>query len=349
MHAYDQDGDFLVTVTVADDNGGGGSDTLVIAVLPACSLAGRVCLDVNNDGVVNFGDTGIGGVLVTLTGEDDRGPVYVTREIGPDGTYLFEKLRPGTYTLTETQPIGFADGMEVVGTAGGDVGDDVFANVILTAGVDGEGYSFHERPLPGDSLQPGQTASIGFWHNKHGQALIRSLNGDLHSTQLGNWLAATFPNLYGDLAGKTNDYVAERYLALFRAKGPKLGAEVMASALAVYVTNVNLAGDAAVAYGFTVSEYGAGIATFSVGSSGAAFDAEDGAVLTILDILQATDRLSTSGIPYDGDKVLTRLANRIYAAINETLRRRSVEALQSPTARPHATHRLEEDHRIRSQ
>ena len=46
-------------------------------------------------------------------------------------------------------------------------------------------------------MQKGQTAGIGFWNNKNGQALIKALNGGPTSTQLGDWLAATFPHLLG--------------------------------------------------------------------------------------------------------------------------------------------------------
>src|SRR5207247_2343306 len=125
----------------------------------------------------------------------------------------------------------------------------------------------------------GQTATIGFWQNKNGQALINALNGGSTSTQLGNWLAANFPNLYGagaganNLAGKTNAQVAAFYKTLFArtAKtaaggGPaKMDAQVLATALAVYVTNQTLAGTTAAAYGFLVTENGVGTRTFNVG------------------------------------------------------------------------------------
>jgi len=62
---------------------------------------------------------------------------------------------------------------------------------------DGQNYNFGERPLADGQVQSGQTATIGFWQNKNGQNLIKSLNGGATSTQLGNWLAATFPNMYG--------------------------------------------------------------------------------------------------------------------------------------------------------
>jgi choice-of-anchor A domain-containing protein/uncharacterized repeat protein (TIGR01451 family) len=57
------------------------------------------------------------------------------------------------------------------------------------------------------TLQPsvpvarGDFATIGFWHNKNGQALIDSLNGGPTSTALAHWLVSNFPNLFGVSAG----------------------------------------------------------------------------------------------------------------------------------------------------
>ena len=136
-------------------------------------------------------------------------------------------------------------------------------------------YNFGDHADTG--LHRGQTATIGYWQNKNGQALISSLNGGPSSTSLGNWLASQFPNMYGvdaadrNLTGNTNAQVAAFYVTLFKTKGPKIDAQVMATALAVYVTNTNLAGSSATAYGFQVSSAGTGAATFSVGTSGAAF------------------------------------------------------------------------------
>ena len=50
----------------------------------------------------------------------------------------------------------------------------------------------------------GQTATIGFWQNPNGQNLVRALNGGATATQLGHWLAVTFPNMYASLDGMTN-------------------------------------------------------------------------------------------------------------------------------------------------
>jgi hypothetical protein len=171
--------------------------------------------------------------------------------------------------------------------------------------------------------------------------LIESLNGGPSSTQLGDWLAATLPNMYGsgdnDLAGKTNAEVADVYVELFRRKkreavqaglgGPaKLELQVLATALSVYVTNETLAGTVAADYGFVVTEHGLGISTYDVGDSGEAFGVADDTEMTVLEILLATDEMSSNGVLYDGDDdgdandgtetLRRREAFRVYAGIN---------------------------------
>ena len=121
-------------------------------------------------------------------------------------------------------------------------------------------------PLP--PLRRGDTATIGFWQNKNGQALINSLNGGNGSMKLANWLAYNFPCLFGTyaannpplktLAGMTNAGVAAFFVDLFKVKGQKTYAQVLGAALACYVTDSTLAGTAAAKYGFNVSSLGTG-------------------------------------------------------------------------------------------
>ena len=100
--------------------------------------------------------------------------------------------------------------------------------------------------------------------------------------------------------------------------GPaKVDSQVMATALACYVTNSTLAGTTASAYGFLVTEYGVGIATFNVGTSGDAFGVADNTEMTILDILQATDSQTVDGFLYADADYLRALANQVYTDINE--------------------------------
>ncbi|MEU5694314.1 SdrD B-like domain-containing protein [Actinosynnema sp. NPDC020468] len=111
------------------------------------SLAGSVYEDLDDDGTKDSGEPGIGGVTVTLTGQDALGrPVSLTRTSAPDGSYTFTGVVGGTYTVTETtQPAGYADGLDTPGSAGGTATPpDSITNVTLGGGVDATGYLFGE-------------------------------------------------------------------------------------------------------------------------------------------------------------------------------------------------------------
>ena len=94
---------------------------------------------------------GLPGVEVTLTGVDDLGNVVnVTVQTDADGNYTFMDLRPSDaagYTITETQPAGLLDGIDTVGSLGGDATvNDVVSGVVVAAGDAGTGYDFAELP-----------------------------------------------------------------------------------------------------------------------------------------------------------------------------------------------------------
>lgn len=351
-------------------------------------LSGLVWEDLNDNGEVDFGEAGIPGATVTLTGT-----VNQTATTDSNGFYMFTDLPSGTYTITETQPTGFDDGQDSLGSLGGTVGDDVFSNIVLTPGSSGENYNFGELLTADGQLGDNTTATIGFWQNKNGQKLIKGLNGDEDSILLGQWLAATLPDMYGsgatytdakgnvrdmDLSDDTNADIAgvfkflhkrNKKSAIENGGAPKVDAQVLGVALATYVTSESLIGlnfnalnvpmydftdvdddgvyepgegDAAIvssanighvqAYGFSTSADGIGYQTFDVLSVLTAQEAADlGITLdtngnaTILDILQSTNAMSSSGLLYDVDDdgidssetVLRKLANELYTAINE--------------------------------
>lgn len=308
------------------------------------SLQGLVWEDFNNNGLVDLDERAIEGVAIALTGIDDRGDaVNLSMDTDAQGFFEFVNLRPGTYTLSETQPAGFADGRDMLGMvdgqpSGDDSVNDRFSQIVLPSDGVGINYNFGERPTAGGTVHAGQTATIGFWQNSNGQALLRALNTGPDSTQLGHWLAATFPNLYGaaagddhNLDGKSNDQIAEFFRGLFKRTDspggpPKLDAQALAVAFAVYVTNQDLAGVSAAAYGFQVTGPGVGYATFNVGSHGAAFGVEDNTAMTVLDILVATNARTRQGVLYDEDasgtinfleQALREMANQVFAALNE--------------------------------
>jgi hypothetical protein len=324
------------TATVATPNGGGtytygdtsqfsGSFSFPVA---NASLSGIVWEDFNDDGQVDFGENGISGVTIALTGTDDLGrPVSPPpQQTDSDGAYLFLNLRPGSYTITETQPAGYLQGIDSLGTAGGSLAATDQFFVQLGAGVNGLNYNYGERPPAGGSVQHGQTATIGFWNNRNGQNLIKALpvvtNADGSLTSVANWLAATLPNIFGrnaanDLTGQSNAAVAALFQADFLLKGVKLDAQVLATALSVYATNATLDPTRVAAnYGFTVSGDGAGTATVNVGSNGDAFGVADNTTMTVMDLLLATNNQAVNGVLYGGNATKRAHANNVYSAVN---------------------------------
>lgn len=338
----DANGDNVYEVEVKADDGNGGADTQTISVtvLNQASITGSVFVDVNANQLLDANELGIDGVVVQLldvSGSpvlDEYGQAIET-VTADGGFYLFEDLGPGEYRLGEVQPTGVNDGAEVLGTAGGVIVSNDVMQLSLTR-LDVSDYYFAEL---GGQLSSGDAASIGFWQNKHGQALIES-----GGAALAGWLTANFGNVFGDTFsdGVADDgiEVAAFYKEqLFKQKaaksaGPaKVDAQFMATALATYFTSSNLAGSTAVSYGFNVTDTGIGSKVVNVGSSGAAFGVADGTELTIMQLLLATndmtdqpDSVSGAAKIYDLDgngdigdleAELRQEANLVYSLINE--------------------------------
>ena len=178
----------------------------------------------------------------------------------------------------------------------------------------------------------GQFATIGFWHNQNGQAVINSFNGGPTQTQLGNWLATNFPHLFGasnpytgtSLAGLTNAQVASVYLNLWTPSGLQKNTYVQAFAVALglYADTTSLGGQSllnnglAAQYGFVVTASGAG--TFGVDGNGSAFGVSNGTSLPVLQILKIADSdfTASTGLFYGGDQNNSSAANNVLDGIN---------------------------------
>jgi uncharacterized delta-60 repeat protein len=178
-------GAFAQNTTATPISAVGDAFTVNGAPLTPSSLSGIVWEDFNDDGQVDFGEKGIAGVTITLTGTDDLGnSVNLAQTTDADGAYVFLNLRPGTYSITETQPAGYLQGTDSVGTAGGSLAATDQFLIPLGVEVNGLNYNFGEQPAATGAVKKGQAAGIGFWNNKNGQALIKAFNGGTPGT---NW------------------------------------------------------------------------------------------------------------------------------------------------------------------
>jgi large repetitive protein len=117
------------------------------------SIAGVVYRDNNGDGVRNDPSaepTMPAGITITLTGVDATGQ-SITRTTVTDanGAYRFDDLRTGTYTITETQPVGFGTGGANPGVGAGGQGgpnSNVLRNIVLPVNTDATQYNFGDVP-----------------------------------------------------------------------------------------------------------------------------------------------------------------------------------------------------------
>lgn len=124
------------------------------------SLAGIVHTDLDDDCVLQAeGERPLAGVLIDLL--DANGQVVAQQRTADDGTFRFDRLRPGSYSLREHQPDGFFQGGQLAGTGGGnlDVVDTISA-IQVRSGDQLIGYRFCEIPpseLSGYVFQDGAT------------------------------------------------------------------------------------------------------------------------------------------------------------------------------------------------
>ncbi len=101
-------------------------------VLPA-SIQGQVFVDLDFDCIRDAEEQPLSGVKVELL--NGNGQVIATTFTDANGQYSFVGLRPGTYSVRETQPDGYFQGGTVAPATGGDVSiDDLIANMVLGSG-----------------------------------------------------------------------------------------------------------------------------------------------------------------------------------------------------------------------
>ncbi len=322
-----------ITVEASDGQGGKSTQTFTINLLNVtATISGTVFVDADGDGLFDGGtETAIDAVMIELY--NNAGGLLDTDLTSLGGVYAFTvNDEYATYRLREIQPTGVNNGAAILGSAGGDVLSSNEMRLTLT-GSNASDYDFTES---GQAVRAGDTASIGFWQNKNGQALIKQ-----GGAALVTWLNANFGNIFGNTfsngsGGDNAIEVASFYKNEFfnqKLKGtPKVDAQFMATALATFFTSSRLSGgNVAASYGFNVTQTGLGTKVVNIGSSGAAFGVSNNTNMTIMSLLLATNNLTGArangysnvydtngdGVLDANEKALRVLANTIYSAINE--------------------------------
>ncbi|MDP6556570.1 MAG: SdrD B-like domain-containing protein [Pirellulaceae bacterium] len=116
--------------------------------LPA-SLEGSVFHDANDNGILETGESSISNVVIEL--QTGAGTLVATTTTGSDGSYKFQKLLSGTYSVVQTQPNGWIDGQDSAGSVAGQTRgvatNDRIGNVVLQPGDMGIDYDFGEIQL----------------------------------------------------------------------------------------------------------------------------------------------------------------------------------------------------------
>jgi VCBS repeat-containing protein len=138
------------TYTIRDPSGAisqSATVSLTVQQFVPSSLAGFVYFDVDNDGTKDGGESPIAGVTITLTGTDvNNAAVNQTLKTLSDGSYKFDNLAPGNYTITQTQPSLTMDGKDKAGSQGGSTStNDKIVITNLAQNTAGINNNFGER------------------------------------------------------------------------------------------------------------------------------------------------------------------------------------------------------------
>ncbi len=147
---YSRTNTATVSTSSFDQDSTNNTDSDTVSVVSS-SLGGTVYRDFNADVDMNGSDSGISGIIMTLTGTDvDGNPVSETATTDGNGDYIFEFLPEGTYVVTRgavNEPY-LTHGANEAGSEGGLAnGDDVISAISLPEATDATDYDFTENPL----------------------------------------------------------------------------------------------------------------------------------------------------------------------------------------------------------
>ena len=181
------------------------------------------------------------------------------------------------------------------------------------------------QACPTKGVSCGDFGTTSLWSCSNGETLLKDLNGGSTSTQAAQWLATSFPNLYGAGCGThslvcsngtyfTNSQLESAYANFSSTNGDR---QALSAALSVYCTSIDLAGTSATNYakspvGLNTSGWGSGMDAYSVGADGSAFGLANNTTLTVMQLLGALNANTRAGASVSSG------ANTVFSGINNS-------------------------------
>jgi hypothetical protein len=249
------------------------SPSIVTTAHPTGTVnVGDTAITVSDSAVLSNGYNETGSLVFSLhLGNSTGTTVYTTSvKINGNGTYSASTMLPpsspvGTYTWTVT-----------------------YAGDALNYGANDQGGPAEQFAIQ-NVVAKNDAATMGFWANNNGQALLKT-----YGSALGNWLASAYGNLFGNLNGATGTQVAAYFITAKTASGGLIGntyAQALTTALDVWVTTTglgwNTSSSGPTKFGFQQGFGGAGLGSilYNVGNNGASFGVANNSYLTVSQIL----------------------------------------------------------------
>lgn len=132
----------ISSVTNETENGDQSVTVRLTESAGTASLRGFVRMDIDGDKVLETTDTGMPGMLVTLTGTVGSQSINLTAMTGNDGRFGFVDLPAGTYSLQVLSSSGVVFGTHQLGSSGGTLNGQTVSGIELSSGESATNYQF---------------------------------------------------------------------------------------------------------------------------------------------------------------------------------------------------------------
>jgi SdrD B-like domain len=171
------------------------SSSSAVAILPV-TISGYVYADSNNNGFFENNENPISGVKITLVGTQDPCKyTNISTITNSAGYYQFSNLVPCTYSVLETQPTNYNNGVTTTGTIGGvKVGTitntDRIDNISMSAGQNSINNNFGELLINAPASNNGGTIII---NNNNNTPVTNNNNSVSNNNVTNNYTSSIIP------------------------------------------------------------------------------------------------------------------------------------------------------------